>query len=239
MVPGPISAVAGAEHELGHVRRGGRLRRRLGRRAAGLAALHQAGRDRHPQEPVQPRRDDAVAEVGLVDVHHLGGRIAAHAPARNAARSSPARRGVTPNTAECIFTPAGIPITGTRSPTAAQHVDGGAVAAREQQQVDAGRDQRGRGGAGVVRRRALRRRGDRRARQVGSHRAAGGEHLGAGRQRRERQPRPLRRRPVGAAGEGGVDETAVVRALQREAAADACQRIHDQADPQAVPLAAL
>ena len=65
-------------------------------------------------------------------------RVRAASPAaRKAAAASPALSGVVANTPECIFTPVGIPRTGTRVADGVVEIARRAVASGEQDQVDA------------------------------------------------------------------------------------------------------
>ena len=126
-----------------------RLRGSLGRERSRLGALDQAALDRHGQVAVQTRRDRARAEGRLVDVHHLGLAKLANAPFDEAGGEltcAPRVHGEhgRVHLHACRDSEHGHPVADRF-----EDVDRRAVAAGEEQQVDAVLGQRRRGRAGV------------------------------------------------------------------------------------------
>ena len=79
-------------------------------------------------------RDGARAQVGLVDVHHLGGRRPRHPSRSEVAGQLPRAARRDAEHGRVHFTPAGIPITGTLVAHGAHAPNRRAIAAGEQQQ---------------------------------------------------------------------------------------------------------
>ena len=117
----------------------------------GLARLGATRSERHGERAVELRFDAAAPELLLVDVEHLALAARAASPPRTEPRGGepPAARGLTANTGEYIFTPAGIAERRDVRRQSGGDIACGAVAAREQHEATRPR-RRGRAAAADV-----------------------------------------------------------------------------------------
>ena len=214
------------------------LRVELSVAASRLPALDASRLRRDAEVAVEPGGHASCSERLLVDVHHLGGSISPARAVHEARRHVGGRPRGDGEDGRVHLHPGGNAEHRHAVGDRGEHVDGGSVAAGEEKQVDAARRElrgdppRVGGGRDLVDGSDDDRLESVRASLARSHLARGREELhvtAGGRQRPEGLACPKRRHRLGPLLERSPDKLRIVASLQRRAAAEARDRIDDEA----------